>query len=120
MEDSAKPRKENHWYLLTGLIFGLAIGLVISLLIAPVINADALPKELSEEAKLDYREKIALAYESNQDFERAISRLELLADPQPVQSLIAQAQNMLANGESEAISRAIANLATRLNDLLNP
>ncbi len=30
-----QSRKDNHWYLLTGLILGLAIGLVISLMIAP-------------------------------------------------------------------------------------
>ncbi len=110
----------SHRYLLTGLILGLAIGLVISLLIAPVVNADALPHELSEEAKADYREKIALAYAADQDLERAISRLELLHDPQPVQALISQAQNMLARGESEAISRAVADLATQLDALLNP
>ena len=45
-----QSRKDNHWYLLTGLILGLAIGLVISLMIVPVINADALPLELSEES----------------------------------------------------------------------
>lgn len=112
--------KENYWYLLTGLIFGLAIGLVVSLMLAPAINADALPHELSELAKADYREKIALAYVGNHDLERAISRLELLKDPQPVQALISQAQNMLASGESEAISRAIAELATELNALLTP
>lgn len=112
--------KETHWYLLTGLILGIAIGLVISLMIAPVVNADALPHELSESAKADYREKIALAYAGNHDLERAISRLELLRDPQPVDALIAQAQNMLARGESEAVSRAIADLATQLNLLLSP
>lgn len=115
-----QSRKDNHWYLLTGLILGLAIGLVISLMIAPVINADALPHELSEEAKADYREKIALAYATNQDLERALSRLELLQDPQPVQALISQAQNMLAMGESETISRAVAALATQLDALLHP
>jgi hypothetical protein len=115
-----QSRKDNHWYLLTGLILGLAIGLIISLMIVPVINADALPHELSEEAKADYREKIALAYAANHDLERAISRLELLHDAQPVQTLISQAQNMLARGESEAISRAVADLATQLDALLFP
>ncbi len=86
-----------------------------------MINADALPHELSEEAKADYREKIALAYATNQDLERALSRLELLQDPpQPVQALISQAQNMLAMGESETISRAVAALATQLDALLHP
>ena len=115
-----EEHEKRHWYLLTGLILGLAIGLVISLLVAPVVNADALPQELNQVSKADYREKIALAYVSNHDLERAISRLGLLQDPDPVGALISQAQESLAAGESETISRALADLATRLNELLLP
>ncbi|MDD3948082.1 MAG: hypothetical protein PHT43_01305 [Anaerolineaceae bacterium] len=112
--------KQNHWYLLTGLLLGVAIGLVISLILVPAVNADALPNELSEQAKADYREMIALSYTTNHDLERALSRLELLQDPDPVGILISQAQELLASGGSETTARALAELGTRLNELLTP
>jgi hypothetical protein len=111
-------QKQTHWYLLTGLLLGLAIGLVFSILVMPVENADALPGELSPQAKDDYRAMIALAYASNQDLERALSRLELLEEPNTVDLLTAQAQNMLASGGSETVSRALAELATYLSQYL--
>jgi hypothetical protein len=110
--------KESHWYLLTGLLLGLAIGLVIALLIAPVENVDALPSELSLQGKDDYRTMIALAYSGNQDLERALSRLELLEEQTTVDLMVAQAQNVLAEGGSESIARALAELATRLSQYL--
>jgi hypothetical protein len=109
---------ESHWYLLTGLLLGLAIGLVIALLIAPVENVDALPSELSLQGKDDYRTMIALAYSGNQDLERALSRLELLEEQTTVDLMVAQAQNVLAEGGSESIARALAELATRLSQYL--
>ncbi len=111
---------QTHWYLMTGLLLGLAIGLVIALLIAPSENADALPSELSPQAKDDYRATIALAYSGNQDLERALSRLELLEEPDTVDLLVAQAQNVLAEGGSENVARALAALATRLSQYLPP
>ncbi len=111
-------QEKNHWYLLTGLIVGLVIGVLISLLVAPVVNADALPPDLSADAKADYREKIALAYSANYDLERAISRLELLEDSNPVGGLISQAQESLAMGAPEPVTKALGDLATRLSELL--
>ena len=111
-------QNESHWYLLTGLLLGLAIGLVIALLIAPMENADALPSELSVQGKDDYRTMIALAYSGNQDLERALSRLELLEEQTTVDLMVAQAQNVLAEGGSESIARALAELATRLSQYL--
>lgn len=113
-------QKESQWYLLTGMLLGLAIGLVIALLIAPMENADALPSELSLQGKNDYRAMIALAYSGNQDLERALSRLELLEEQNTVDLLVAQAQNMLAEGGSETVARALADLATRLSQYLPP
>ncbi|MDD2521881.1 MAG: hypothetical protein PHW11_03535 [Anaerolineaceae bacterium] len=114
-----KPH-QTHWYLLTGLLIGLAIGLVFSILVLPAENSDALPGELSPQAKDDYRVMIALAYSSNQNLERALSRLDLLEELNTVDLLTAQAQNMLASGSSETVSRALAELATRLSQYLPP
>ena len=104
----------NPWFLLTGLIIGLAIGLIIALLILPVEQQVALPAELSPAAKAEYRLMIARAYQANADLLRAQSRLALLADPDPVSALEAQAQALLASGDAEADARALADLIEQL------
>ena len=113
-----QTQKQPQWYLLTGLIFGLILGLVFSVLILPVENADALPAELDQAGKDDYRAMIALAYSANQDLESALTRLELLAEPNTVDLLIAQAQNTFAENGDETIARALAGLAARLSQYL--
>ena len=115
-----KTLNQSHWYMLTGLVLGLAIGLIISLLIAPAVNADALPHELDQAGKARYREQIALAYASNQDLNRAMSRLELLQDADPAAALIAQAQAVVAQGGPVELSRALAELGTAVQQLSAP
>jgi len=115
-----KTPNQTHWYLLTGLVLGLAIGLVISLLIFPAVNAEALPHELDQAGKAVYREQIALAYASNHDLSRAMSRLELLRDVDPAAALIAQAQTVVAEGGPVEISRALAELGTAAQELVTP
>ncbi len=112
-----KTSSQAHWYLLTGLVLGLAIGLVISLLIAPAVNAEALPHELGKAGKAAYREQIALAYASNHDLSRAMSRLELLKDADPAAALIAQAQTIVAQAGPVELSRALAELGTAVQQL---
>ena len=116
----AKTATQSHWYLLTGLVLGLAIGLVISLRIAPAVNAEALPHELDAAGKTAYREQIALAYASNHDLSRAMSRLELLKDADPAAALIAQAQAVVAQGGPVELSRALAELGTVVQQLATP
>ena len=113
-----ETKAQSNWYLLTGLIIGLLIGLVFSTLVFPAENAQALPNELNDAAKAEYRTMIATAYAANQDFDRALSRLELLKDPDPLAALTAQAQNMLANGDSEHAAQALAELASQLSQHL--
>lgn len=118
METTSSSR--SHWYLLTGLVLGLAIGLVISLLISPAVNAEALPHELDQAGKAVYREQIALAFFSNHDLSRAMSRLELLKDPDTAAALIAQAQAVVAQGGAIELSRALAELGTAVQQLATP
>ena len=115
-----KSSSRSHWYLLTGLVLGLAIGLVVSLLISPAVNAEALPHELDQAGKAVYREQIAMAYTSNHDLSRAMSRLELLRDADPAAALIAQAQTVVAEGGPMELSRALAELATAAQQLVTP
>ena len=110
-----ETKSQSNWYLLTGLIIGLLLGLVFSTLVFPAENAQALPNELNDAAKAEYRTMIATAYAANQDFDRALSRLELLKDPDPLGALTAQAQNMLANGASDHAAKALAELASQLS-----
>ena len=116
----SKASIQTHWYLLTGLVLGLAIGLVISLLIAPAVNAESLPHELDQAGKAVYREQIALAFASNHDLSRAMSRLELLKDADPAAALIAQAQAVVAQGGPVELSRALAELGTVVQQLATP
>jgi uncharacterized membrane-anchored protein YhcB (DUF1043 family) len=116
----SKASIQTHWYLLTGLVLGLAIGLVISLLIAPAVNAESLPHELDQAGKAVYREQIALAFASNHDLSRAMSRLELLKDADPAAALIAQAQTVVAQGGPVELSRALAELGTVVQQLATP
>ncbi len=112
---------QTHWYLLTGLVFGIAIGLVISLLIVPAVHREALPAELSPNAKNAYRAMIASTYQTDFNLERAQSRLALLGDADPGEALIAQAQEVIASGGSEEAARALAQLAAALDSLpVNP
>ena len=116
----AKTSARTHWYLLTGLVLGLAIGLVVSLLISPAVTAEALPHELDQSGKVIYREQIALAYASNQDLSRAMSRLELLKDADLAAALIAQAQTVVAQDGPVELSRALAELGTAVQQLTTP
>ena len=116
----AKTSNRTHWYLLTGLVLGLAIGLVVSLLISPAVNAEALPHELDDAGKAVYREQIALAYATNHDLSRAMSRLELLQDADPAAALIAQAQAVVAQDGPVELSRALAELGTAVQQLTAP
>jgi len=101
-------------------VLGLAIGLVISLLIAPAVNAESLPHELDQAGKAVYREQISLAYASNHDLSRAMSRLELLKDADPAAALIAQAQAVVAQGGPVELSRAWQNWEQSFNNLQHP
>lgn len=111
----AAARTHQHWYLLTGLLFGLAIGLVISLFILPLTTAEAVPAELGAGSRAEYRLTIAKAFASRPDLERARSRLDLLGDAQPAEALLQQAQELLAAGGTEEDARALAYLATMLS-----
>jgi hypothetical protein len=75
---------------------------------------DASPAILRADFKDQYRMVIAASYASTQDIARARARLELLGDTDPVGELSAQAQRMLAVGETFERVRPIAQLATDL------
>ncbi len=111
-----EPRKSRQppWFLLTGLLLGLGVGLLISVVISPVRYIETAPSSLAEEYKDSYRWLIARAYQANGDLNRASQRLALLGDANPQEGLAAQAQRMLAAGESVEKARVLADLASGL------
>lgn len=111
---SPKPNpKRGAWYLITGLVIGLLLGLVYAYLINPVVYNNSRPGVLSEANKDVYRGIIASVYAKTGHLERAISRLALLEDENPVFTLGAQAQQALAN-ENPSEAYALALLASAL------
>jgi hypothetical protein len=103
------------WEWLIALVVGVGLGLTYAWAIAPVEYVDAEPRVLRDDFKDHFRAAIAAAYASNGDLERARARLSLLGDPDTAQALTAQAQRMLANGESFETVQQVAVLASALH-----
>lgn len=101
-------------YIILALLAGLGLGLTYAWLISPVKYVDASPAILRVNFKDQYREVIAASYAANTDLPRARARLALLGDSDPVAELSAQAQRMLAAGDSFDQVRPLAQLATDL------
>jgi hypothetical protein len=100
--------------LALAILGGFGLGLAYSWMLSPVTYVDASPAILRADFKDQYRLLIAASYASTQDIARARARLELLGDMDPVAELSAQAQRMLATGETFERVRPIAQLATDL------
>jgi hypothetical protein len=109
-----KLSSRSIFFILLGLFAGLGLGLLYSWRISPVTYVDAEPSILRADFKDQYRIAIAAAYASTHDLPRARARLELLKDPDLVGELSAQAQRMLANGESNESAQPLAQLAADL------
>jgi len=101
-------------HTLAAFIIGVGLGLTYSWLISPATYVDASPAILRADFKNQYRLVIAAAYGSSRDLERARARLALLEDPDPMQALSAQAQQMLASGEAPQQVELVARLASDL------
>ncbi len=102
------------WDLLLALLAGLGLGLVYSWVISPARVSDAEPLALRADFKDHYRSAIAAAYAATGNLPRAQARLSLLADADPIEALNAQAQRMLASGQSLEQADQVAALASAL------
>jgi len=106
--------KRIPWVWLLTLIIGFGLGLTYAWVISPVQYIDAEPQALRDDFKDHFRSAIAAAYAANPDLQRARARLALLNDSDSSQALTAQAQRMLAAGESPEIVQQVAMLASAL------
>jgi hypothetical protein len=106
--------KRFPWEVIPVLAIGIGLGLFYAWMVAPVRYVNTVPNTLRADFKDQYRILIAASYASTHDLPRAKSRLELLGDSDPVQALSAQAQRMLAAGQSLDVTQQLARLATDL------
>ncbi|MBV6395626.1 MAG: hypothetical protein HFACDABA_01204 [Anaerolineales bacterium] len=104
------------WEAVLAFIFGAALGLAYAWVLAPVQVIDSAPEALRAEFKDQYRAAIAASYAANGNLTRAQSRLALLNDADAYQSLSAQAQQLLAAGQTRE-SQQVAQLASALQGL---
>jgi hypothetical protein len=104
----------RYWYLVFGLFLGAGLGLVFTWVISPVRYVDAAPYSLKSEHKDAYRVLITTAFAASGDLGRAEARLGLLREADPVRVLTVQAQRGLGGGGSYQEARALALLATIL------
>ena len=102
------------WLSLLTLVAGLGLGLLYAWVVSPVRYVDTSPNTLRADFKDAYRAAIAASYAATHNLERAKARLALLDDPNPAEALTAQAQRMLASGESFDIVQEVAGLASDL------
>jgi hypothetical protein len=106
--------KRFPWLALFLLIAGVGLGILYAWVIAPAPFKDTSPDTLRADFKDDLRSLIAAAYASNSDLERARARLALLGDSDPLAVLNAQAQRMLASGDSFEEVQQVAQLSADL------
>ncbi len=102
------------WEALVGLFVGLAAGLIYAWVISPIRYVDTTPATLRADFKDAFRTAIAASYSATHNLNRAKARLMLLGDTDPVEALSAQAQRMLASGESFEVVQDVAGLASDL------
>ena len=106
--------KRFRWEWALALLGGFGLGLIYAWTIAPVRYVDTTPNTLRADFKDRFRIAIAASYAATHNLDRAKARLALLGDSDPVQGLTAQAQRMLASGESFDLVQQVANLASDL------
>ncbi len=106
--------KRFPWEWLIAIVVGFSLGLLYAWVISPIRYIDTTPNTLRADFKDQFRIAIAAAYASTHDLGRAKARLALLGDSDSDQALIAQAQRMLAAGESIDVVQQVAQLAANL------
>ena len=101
------------WGALFALLIGLGIGLAYAWIIAPRNIVNSAPVTLRTDFKDQFRAAIAASYAATGNLPRAQARLELLGDNDLVESMNAQAQREIANGQFQTADQ-LAALASAL------
>jgi hypothetical protein len=101
-------------YLFTGIIIGVLVGLLITYVLLPVRYTNTAPDTLSAAQKEIYRSLVGRAYLYEADSGRAFSRLALLQDNDLNTALVAQSQQLAAEGTDLLSARGLALLASAM------
>lgn len=101
---------------LLALLAGFGLGLAYAWLISPLRVFDSEPVALRADFKDQFRSAIAASYTSTGNLPRAQTRLSLLGDADPIEALNAQAQRMIASGDSFQQADQLAALAFALEN----
>lgn len=91
--------KRFPWDLLFTLLIGLGLGLAYAWTISPQQLPDSTPLTLRTDFKDQFRVAVAASYAATGNLPRAQARLELLGDDSLTDTLNAQAQREIANGQ---------------------
>ena len=110
------PQGRPPLYLITGLVAGFIAGLIIAWILWPPHVTGVAPANLAESYKEQYRIMTSLAFASSGDLGRAQARIALVQDGDPVRALTSQAQTALANNATQREARALAGLASALQE----
>jgi hypothetical protein len=93
----------------------MGLGLGYTWVLFPHRVMDAQPSALRADFKDQYRSVVAASYAATGNLPRAQARLSILGDTNPIDSLNAQAQRMLASAQSFERADLVAALASTLN-----
>ncbi len=91
--------KRLPWDILLTLLLGLGLGLAYAWIISPQQFTDSTPATLRTDFKDQFRAAIAASYAATNNLPRAQARLDLLRDDNLTETLNAQAQREIANGQ---------------------
>jgi hypothetical protein len=91
--------KRFPWDILLALLLGLGIGLAYAWIISPSNLTDTAPVTLRSDFKDQFRAAIAASYAANGNLPRTQARLDLLGGEDLTDTLNAQAQREIANGQ---------------------
>lgn len=97
------------------LLAGIGLGLVYAWGVSPTRVVDSQPSALRGDFKDHYRSAIAAAYLATGNLARTQARLSLLGDSDSIEALNAQAQRILASGESFVEADQLVALASALD-----
>lgn len=100
--------KRFPWDILLALLLGAGLGLAYAWVIAPQQLTNSTPATLRSDFKDQFRAAIAASYNSTNNLPRARARLELLGDDNLTETLNAQAQREIANGQFQQADQLAA------------
>lgn len=105
------------WFrLILGVILGLIFGLYYAWFVSPRQIHQSRPSDLSPDFQAEYLTLIASSFANTGNLADAVSRLDLLEGTYSAESLEELAQQHLAAGRAEVEVRALAQLASAIED----